>query len=160
MYNRQENRKRKISSSGVRVEGIDSMVISLANCCSPVPGDNIIGYITKAAGVKVHREDCPNIIHETQRLISVSWEDGIEPRNYEVKLVVRSSDRNFLLSDIVTVVSQCKAGLLHVESGVDDDLISATTKMTVLVSDGAQLRVLIANLKKVNSVHEVERLIQ
>ena len=77
-----------------------------------------------------------------------------------MKLLVKSSDRNFLLSDIVTVVSQCKAGLLHVDSGVDEDLISATTKMTVLVNDAAQLRVLIANLKKVNSVHEVERVIQ
>lgn len=160
MYNRQEHRKRKVSSSGVRVEGIDSMVISLANCCSPVPGDEIVGYITKASGVKVHRHDCPNIVHETQRLIGVCWEESLEPRNYEVKLLVKSSDRNFLLSDIVTVVSQCKAGLLHVDSGVDEDLISATTKMTVLVNDAAQLRVLIANLKKVNSVHEVERVIQ
>lgn len=160
MYNRQEHRKRKVSSSGVRVEGIDSMVISLANCCSPVPGDEIVGYITKASGVKVHRHDCPNIVHETQRLIGVCWEESPEPRNYEVKLLVKSSDRNFLLSDIVTVVSQCKAGLLHVDSGVDEDLISATTKMTVLVNDAAQLRVLIANLKKVNSVHEVERVIQ
>lgn len=160
MYNRQEHRKRKVSSSGVRVEGIDSMVISLANCCSPVPGDEIVGYITKSSGVKVHRYDCPNIVNETQRLIGVSWDEALEPRNYEVKLLVKSSDRNFLLSDIVTVVSQCKAGLLHVESGVDEDLISATTKMTVLVNDAAQLRVLIANLKKVNSVHEVERVIQ
>ena len=160
MYNRQEHRKRKVSSSGGRVEGIDSMVISLANCCSPVPGDEIVGYITKASGVKVHRHDCPNIVHETQRLIGVCWEESLEPRNYEVKLLVKSSDRNFLLSDIVTVVSQCKAGLLHVDSGVDEDLISATTKMTVLVNDAAQLRVLIANLKKVNSVHEVERVIQ
>lgn len=160
MFNRQENRKRKVSSSGIRVEGIDSMVISLANCCSPVPGDGIIGYITKGAGVKVHRDDCPNIVNETQRLIEVHWEDAIEPRNYEVKLLIKSSDRNFLLSDIVTVVSQCKAGLIHVDSSVDEDLISATTKMTVLVSDASQLKVLIANLKKVNSVHEVERVIQ
>lgn len=162
MFNRQEqNRKSRPSSTGIYVEGVDTMKVTLANCCSPVPGDAIIGYITKGAGgIKVHRRQCPNVVNETIRLINVYWEEGLEPRNYEVKLIVKSSDRNYLLSDIVTVVSQCKAGLIHVDSGVDSDLISATTKMTVLVNDAQQLRVLMANLKKVNSVHEVERVIQ
>lgn len=159
MFNRQD-RKRKVSSTGIRVAGIDSMKITLANCCSPVPGDDIVGYITKGAGVKVHRRDCPNVIHEKKRLITVEWDENLEQKTYEVKLIIHSSDRNYLLSDIVTVVSQCKAGLQHVDSTVDDDQISATTKMTVVVENAEHLRTLMANLRKINSVRTVERVIQ
>lgn len=159
LFNRQD-RKRKVSSTGIRVAGIESMKITLANCCSPVPGDQIIGYISKGAGVKVHRQDCPNIINEKKRIISVEWDENLEQKTYEVKLLIKSSDRNFLLSDIVTVVSQCKAGLQHVDSTVEDDKISATTKMTVIVEHADHLYNLIANLQKVNSVHSVERVIQ
>jgi len=159
MFNRQE-RKKKPSATGIRVAGIESMKITLAACCAPVPGDEIIGYITKGAGVKVHRADCPNIINEKQRLIPVEWDENIEQKTYEVKLVIKSTDRNFLLSDIVTVVSQCKAGLQHVDSTVEEDKISATTKMTVVVENSEHLRSLMANLQKVNSVKSVERVIQ
>ena len=89
--------------------------------------------LPRGQGVKVHRADCPNIINEKQRLIPVEWDENIEQKTYEVKLIVKSTDRNFLLSDIVTVVSQCKAGLQHVDSTVEEDRISATTKMTVVV---------------------------
>lgn len=159
MFNRID-KKRKVSSTGIRVAGIDSMKITLANCCSPVPGDEIIGYISKGAGVKVHRTDCPNIIHEKKRIIGVEWDENLEQKTYEVKLLIKSSDRTFLLSDIVTVVSQCKAGLQHVDSTVEDDKISATTKMTVVVENADHLRNLIVNLQKVSSVHSVERVIQ
>lgn len=159
MFNRQD-RKRKPSSTGIRVEGIDTIKISLAACCSPVPGDEIVGYISKGQGVKVHRADCPNIVNEKQRLITVEWDENIEQKTYEVKLLIKSTDRNFLLSDIVTVVSQCKAGLQHVDSTVEEDRISATTKMTVIVENAVHLQNLIANLKKVNSVKSVERVIQ
>ena len=154
------NRQKKPSATGIRIAGIESMKISLAACCAPVPGDEIIGYITKGAGVKVHRADCPNIINEKQRLIPVEWDENIEQKTYEVKLIVKSTDRNFLLSDIVTVVSQCKAGLQHVDSTVEEDRISATTKMTVVVENSEHLRSLMANLQKVNSVKSVERVIQ
>lgn len=159
MFNRQD-RKKKVSASGIKVAGIDSMKISLAACCSPVPGDDVVGYISQGQGVKVHRKDCPNIANEKQRLIDVEWDENIEQKTYEVKLVVKSTDRNFLLSDIVTVVSQCKAGLQHVDSGVEDDKISATTKLTVIVQDAEHLQSLMANLRKVNSVRTVERIIQ
>lgn len=159
MFNRQD-RKKKVSASGIKVAGIDSMKISLAACCSPVPGDEVVGYISQGQGVKVHRKDCPNIANEKQRLIDVEWDENIEQKTYEVKLVVKSTDRNFLLSDIVTVVSQCKAGLQHVDSGVEDDKISATTKLTVIVQDAEHLQSLMANLRKVNSVRTVERIIQ
>lgn len=161
MFNRQEGtKKRSVSKSGIHVNGVDSMMISLAACCSPVPGDDIVGYVSKGAGVKVHRRDCPNIIREKTRLIDVEWDSEIESKNYEVKLIVHSTDRSFLLSDIVTVISQCKAGLYHIESTVSEDKINVTTRMTVTITDANHLRTLIANLKKVNSVVSVDRVIQ
>ena len=135
------------------------MMVQLAACCSPVPGDAIVGYITKGQGVKVHRKDCPNIVNEKQRLISVEWEEGLEEKSYDVDLIIHSNDRSYLLSDIVTVVSQCKAQMNHVDSKVNDDRITATTKMTVGVRDAEHLRTLIANLRKINSVNDVERVI-
>ena len=89
----------------------------------------------------------------------VEWDDDLESRNYEVKLLIKSNDRNYLLSDIVTIVSQCKAGLNHVDSKVNEDGVTATTKMTVVVNDAQHLRTLIANLSKVNSVKSVERVV-
>lgn len=160
MFNRQENnRKKQQSKTGVNVAGIDSILVSLAACCNPVPGDEIVGYITKGQGVKVHRKDCPNVINESNRLIDVSWDEGTNNKEYEVKLMIYSTDRSFLLSDIVTVVSQCKAGLSHVDSKVDDDKITATTKMSVVVRDAEHLRNLMTNLRKINSVRQVERVI-
>ena len=135
------------------------MMVQLAACCSPVPGDDVVGYITKGQGVKVHRSDCPNVAHEKQRLITVEWEDGLDEKSYDVDLILYSNDRSYLLSDIVTVVSQCKAQLNHVDSKVNDDKITATTKMTVGVKDAEHLRTLIANLRKISSVNSVERVI-
>ncbi len=161
LFSRQEaNRRHVASKSGVYVPGVETMKVSLASCCTPVPGDEISGYVSKGQGVKVHRKDCPNIQKEKNRLIDVYWDEEIEQKQYEVKLLVRSMDRNFLLSDIVTVVSQCKAGLNHVDSKVNDDKITATTKMTVVVENARHLQTLIANLRKINSVMEVERVIQ
>ena len=159
MFNRSENKPRKKSSCGIHVPGIDTMMVQLAACCSPVPGDAIVGYITKGQGVKVHRKDCPNIVNEKQRLISVEWEEGLEEKSYDVDLIIHSNDRSYLLSDIVTVVSQCKAQMNHVDSKVNDDRITATTKMTVGVRDAEHLRTLMANLRKINSVNDVERVI-
>ncbi|MEG0841256.1 MAG: bifunctional (p)ppGpp synthetase/guanosine-3',5'-bis(diphosphate) 3'-pyrophosphohydrolase [Erysipelotrichaceae bacterium] len=159
MFNRQETRKKVPSKSGIRVPGVDTMKITLAACCSPVPGDDIVGYIQTGQGVKVHRTDCPNIMKEKAHLINVEWDDELEEKNYEVQLILNSNDRNFLLSDIVTIVSQCKAGLNHVDSKVNEDKLTATTKMTVVVKDAEHLRTLIANLRKIDSVVDVSRII-
>ena len=159
MFNRNETKRKRPSKCGVYVKGIDTMMVNLAACCKPIPGDEIVGYVTKSQGVKVHRCDCPNIINEKSRIIDVYWDDNLEEKDYEVEVLIASTDRSFLLSDIVTVVSQNKAGLIHVDSKVMDDKISVTTMLTVLVKNAEHLRTLMANLKKVNSVILVERMI-
>lgn len=160
IYNKQPTHQAKHSSCGVIVPGIDTIAVSLANCCRPIPGDSIIGYISKGQGVKVHRADCPNIINEKKRLIPVQWEEGLDEKQYEVNLIIHSDDRNYLLSDIVTTLQQCNVYLKHVDSAVDDGNLEATTKLTVLVKNAAHLQNLISNLKKVRSVNEVIRTIQ
>ena len=160
IYNKQPSHQVKHSNCGVIVPGVDTIAVSLANCCRPIPGDPIIGYISKGQGVKVHRADCPNILNEKKRLIPVQWEEGLDEKQYEVNLVVHSDDRNYLLSDIVTTLQQCNVYLKHVDSAVDEGNLEATTKLTVAVKNAAHLQNLIANLKKVRSVNEVVRTIQ
>ena len=160
IYNKQPAHQVKHSNCGVIVPGIDTIAVSLANCCRPIPGDPIIGYISKGQGVKVHRADCPNILNEKKRLIPVQWEEGLDEKQYEVNLVVHSDDRNYLLSDIVTTLQQCNVYLKHVDSAVDEGNLEATTKLTVAVKNAVHLQNLIANLKKVRSVNEVVRTIQ
>lgn len=153
------NKKKTPSKYGINVAGIDTMVITLSPCCQPIPGDEIVGYITKGQGVKIHRCDCPNVAEMKNRLIEATWDEEQVQKDYAVQLVIHSTDRNYLLSDIVTVSSQCKVGLQHVDSKVNEDGINATTKLTVLVKNADHLRILMANLRKVTSVSEVERVI-
>lgn len=160
IYNKQPAHVTKHSSCGVIVPGVDTIAVSLVNCCRPIPGDPIIGYISKGQGVKVHRADCPNIVNEKKRLIPVQWEEGLDEKQYEVNLIIHSDDRNYLLSDIVTTLQQCNVYLKHVDSAVDDGNLEATTKLTVSVKNAAHLQNLISNLKKVRSVNEVIRTIQ
>ena len=160
IYNKQPAHVTKHSSCGVIVPGVDTIAVSLANCCRPIPGDSIIGYISKGQGVKVHRADCPNIVNEKKRLIPVQWDEGLDEKQYEVNLIIHSDDRNYLLSDIVTTLQQCNVYLKHVDSAVDDGNLEATTKLTVSVKNAAHLQNLISNLKKVRSVNEVIRTIQ
>ena len=150
--------KRVTSNIGVSVEGIDSMMISFAGCCKPVYGDEIVGFISKGQGVKVHRKDCPNIIKE-QRLINVYWDESAESKTYEANLLIYANDRNYLISDIVTIVSQCKVRLIGINSYVQNDRITAVIKLTVEVHSLEHLRVLIANVKKLNSITAVERVL-
>jgi len=157
IFSRQQPKK-TVSKSGIRIAGVETMMISLAGCCSPVYGDEIVGYISKGQGVKVHRKDCPNIASETKRLITVEWDSEFETGKYDVQLFIMATDRNYLLTDLVTVVSQCKASLIAVNSSVNDDKVTATTTMHILVDDADHLKTIMANLRKVNSVLSVDRL--
>ncbi len=158
---KQEVVKRKDTSKvDISVQGIDTMLVNLASCCSPVYGDEIVGYISKGHGVKVHRSCCPNVAQEEPRLIDVEWDEEYDQsKNYLVKIVIHSSDRNFLLSDIVTVAAQCKTNLVHVDSKVNEDGLHASTKLSVHVKNTTHLHTLLTNLRKITSVNSVERMI-
>lgn len=158
IFQQPEPQRRKISKSGIKVEGVESMMISIAQCCSPVKGDEIVGYITKGKGVKVHRRDCPNIVNEKNRLIDVEWDEDFEGGTYEVTLSIKCYDRQFLLSDIVTITSQNKTTMTYVSAALEDDKIHTTVTLRVLVKNSSDLRVLMTNIKKLDSIIDVERM--
>lgn len=149
----------KPSACGVVVPGIDTIQVALSPCCLPVPGDEIVGYITKGKGVKVHRKNCPNIVNETKRLIPVMWGEDLDNKDFSANLIIRSEDRSYLLSDLVTVLQQCSTPIKKISSEVDASLLTATTRVEVSVRDKDQLENLMTNLKKVRSVTSVERAI-
>ena len=158
--NKESTKYKKIAGCGVIVPGVDTIAVSLANCCSPIPGDQIQGYISKGQGVKVHIASCPNIVNEKKRLIPVEWDVDLEEKDYEVQLMILSADRSYLLSDIMTTLQQLNAHLRHVDSRVNDDNLTATTKLIITVKNAAHLQTIVSNLKKVRSVNEVIRTIQ
>ncbi len=151
---------RPAGRTGLQVEGVDNMKISIAGCCMPVYGDEIVGYITKGQGVKVHRRDCPNIRGQQSRLINVRWEEDDTTKQYDCWLKIDASDRSYLISDIVTVVAQYKAGLMGINSEVLPDKVNVTVDLKVRVNNSDQLHLLMTNIRKIDSVVGVERIIK
>ncbi|MBE6116016.1 MAG: bifunctional (p)ppGpp synthetase/guanosine-3',5'-bis(diphosphate) 3'-pyrophosphohydrolase [Erysipelotrichaceae bacterium] len=157
---RGNRRTRPAGRTGLQVEGVDNMKISIAGCCMPVYGDEIVGYITKGQGVKVHRRDCPNIRGQQSRLINVRWEEDDTTKQYDCWLKIDASDRSYLISDIVTVVAQYKAGLMGINSEVLPDKVNVTVDLKVRVNNSDQLHLLMTNIRKIDSVVGVERIIK
>ncbi len=154
-------RKANKNKTGIMVGGVDSMKTELASCCSPIYGDDIVGYVTRGHGIKVHRCDCPNILREKKRLIDVYWDPNrITNQKYDANIRIYSRDRNFLLTDLVTCISQYKSSILEVNSSVNSEELTVTTRMTLVVDDLEHLNVIMANIRKINSVLDVERVIK
>ena len=148
----------KPSSSGIIVKGIDNCLVRLSKCCNPVPGDEIVGYITKGRGVSVHRKDCKNVkdlFEEENRMIDVSWYTD-EPSSYNVDIVMFSNDREGLLADIISTVTEEKAPLMAVNSKVSKERI-VITELTIEVNNIAQLNSVLKSLRKIDSVYDVKR---
>ena len=148
-----------VSKTGIVVSGVSSMKISLSPCCSPVYGDDIVGFVSKGQGIKVHRRDCPNM-NNVKRIIDVSWDENKPDVKYEASVKIFSKDRSFLLTDLVTVVAQYKANLTAVNSQANNEDLTATTSMSFMVNDLEHLETIMANLRKVDSVISVERAVK
>ena len=155
---KQKESKQKPSSSGVVVEGIDNCLVKLSKCCNPLPGDEIIGYITKGRGVSVHRKDCVNVkdlLTEENRIIDVKWYEEAK-ENYNVTLEVLANDRKGLLVDILNTVKETKANLMGVSTKTTKERI-AIMDIHLEVENIEELNKVIRNIKKVDSVYEVRR---
>ena len=145
-------------SCPVYCRGVGKIAISLASCCTPIPGDGIVGYVTKGKGIVVHRNNCPNIINEHERLVEVLWRDDIEYATYPVDIMIEANDRNNLVVDIMSTLTSAKVTLssLHARlanNGVVD--ISAT----LLVSDAKRLNDVFNIIRSVSGVYSVTRII-
>ena len=148
----------KPSKAGVVVKGIDNCLVKLSKCCNPVPGDNIIGYITKGRGVTIHRTDCSNIndlLSDENRIIDVYWYN--DPKaSYNVDIEVYANDRTGLLMDIIQAIGQTKAKLMAVNAKANKERI-AITEVSVEVENVEELNQVLKALRKVDSVYEVKR---
>ena len=142
---------------GIIVEGIDSIAVELANCCNPIPGDDIIGYVASGKAIKIHRSDCPNVKGLNHKaFIPVHWDPiALKGSYYFVNIEIRSYDRMYLLSDIITSISQGNAQVANVNSQLND--IYADIHLEIRVSNGEQLQRVIANIKKIDGIIDVIR---
>jgi len=145
--------RRKVS--GVRIQGLDSLMVRYARCCEPIPGDQVIGIITRGRGVSVHRLGCSNLKGvETERLIEVSW-DVEEDQTFLVKLIVIGLDRKGLLSDVTEVVTKLGSNIQSGEFKADGD--QARVTMLVEVRNLNNLEKILQAVQRVPSVHKVDR---
>ncbi len=151
-------RKPKVSGSGIVVKGIDNCLVKLSKCCNPLPGDEIVGYITKGRGVSVHRKDCSNIknlISEENRMIDVEWYKE-NKETYQADIEVRANDRSGLLLDILKQIGTTKALILGVKTKTTKERI-AIIGVTLEVESLEELNRAINAIRKVESVYDVRR---
>ncbi len=141
---------RTASPGGIQVLGVGDLLSHLANCCHPVPGDAIIGYITRSRGVSVHRKDCINIqrVDDKRRLIEVSW--GKVQQVYPVDIQIDAWDRVGLLRDITTIVADAKVNIAGISTEYHDDIISVFA--TLEVANMAELTHLLSRIQGVRGV--------
>lgn len=152
-----QQESKSASAATVTVLGLKGILTSFAKCCKPIPGDDIIGYITRGRGVTIHRQDCPNVLRlsERERLIKVSW--GTAPKTYPIPVEIKAYDRQGLMGDISQVLAEENINILDVNLKVSHHI--ATIHLTLEIGDIAQLsRVLtrIENLPNVTEAHRVK----
>jgi GTP diphosphokinase / guanosine-3',5'-bis(diphosphate) 3'-diphosphatase len=148
-------------SKGVVVKGLPDVWVKLGRCCTPVPGDEIIGFVTRGQGVSVHRNDCPNVKalrREPERLIEVTWAGG-KPTSFVVAIMVEALDRTRLLSDVATVMSDHHVNILSATSTTGKDRITRL-RFTFELADITHLSSILAAVKRVESVFDAVRVLQ
>ena len=140
----------KTTTAGIQVLGVGDLLTRLAPCCHPLPGDNIIGYITRSQGITVHRRDCVNVrkVQEKERLIEVSWGETHEV--HPVNVQIDAWDRVGLLRDVTTVVAEAKVNIAGISTTYHNDVVSVFA--TLEITDMAQLTQVLSRIQGVRSV--------
>ncbi len=157
---RQKLENRKKDSPGVIVKGTDNLMIKLARCCNPVPGDDIVGFITKGRGISVHRKDCSNVTNlpeqEKARFIEVEWEDLKAGKSYDAEICIIGSDRKGILSDISRACEDMDIHLsgVNAKAGRDGSL---TMSVILSISSTQEMQKVLRNLRNIEGVTQVYR---
>lgn len=151
--------RKRVSDSGVEVIGVDDLLVKLARCCTPVPGDEITGFITKGSGVSVHRQDCINVgdlqEHQGDRFVSVRWTPGANSI-FLVNIQVEALDRARLLSDVTRALSDNAVNILHASVSTAKDR-TAFSKFTFEMADASHLEAVLKSVRAVPGVYDVYR---
>jgi GTP pyrophosphokinase len=145
------------STAGVRVKGVGDLLVRFANCCSPIPGDEISGYVTRGKGVTIHRATCPSVLSEKdiERLIEVEWE-VVAQQTYPITVRIEGIDRPGLLNDITNVVAEAKVNIVAASVGTHPDGM-ATLTLTLKVTSLQQLSKVLTRVEGVRDVTAVTR---
>jgi len=148
------------ASQGVRVKGVENLMVRLARCCNPIPGDDIVGYITRGRGISIHRGDCPNIGHarqnEKERLVDVTW-DAEEGAVYQVQLEALALDRPRLAMDIMNTIAETKTIINSVHARAKRNNL-AVVDLKIEIRSMEHLHYLMEKIRRVKDVLEVKRI--
>jgi GTP pyrophosphokinase len=150
-------RKSKI---GLSIDGNSDVLIKLSQCCQPIPGDEVVGFITRGRGITVHKRSCPSLKRlrvEKERFINIQWDSEYETNTYPVKLVIYGLDRPNLLKDLAEEISTCNSNILKVEAQVIDNS-NAEFKLILEVKNIDHLNEIMKHLKSIKNITEVYKL--
>lgn len=151
-------RRRATDGPGVEVDGFDGVLVRLARCCAPVPGDSVVGFVTVGRGVSVHRSDCVNIGgFEGSRMVDVNWSDDVAGQ-FSVWIEVEALDRTGLLRDVTNAISDMGAYILASSSATDSDRI-AWLRYEVQLSEPEQIARLLTEVRRVTGVYDTHRMV-
>ena len=154
-----QGQKKTKNGTGVLVKGEAGVMVRMAKCCNPVPGDDIIGYITRGRGVSVHRSDCTSLGHtpeDLERMIEVSW-DGSSGESFHVGIDIQAYDRNGLLMEVMAVLSELKITITNINAKVQEDTKNVSINVTVDIRDISQLDFVMTKLRRIREVYTVQR---
>jgi GTP pyrophosphokinase len=149
----------RVSDATLQVGGHSDLVVFRAKCCNPIPGDEIVGYVTRGRGVAVHSNSCPNVqnlLYQVERRIDVEWASANAATTYPVTLLIRAQDRPGMLADITAVISETGSNIRTL--GSHPDHLHARIDLTLEITDRKQLERITANIRKIPGVFGVERL--
>ncbi|MDI9818829.1 MULTISPECIES: GTP diphosphokinase [unclassified Legionella] len=152
--------KPEITGSDLRIEGVGNLLTHMARCCQPVPGDEVVGYITVGRGVSVHKQDCPNIIHagekQRQRFLQVSWGNSTK-EHYAVDILIKAFDRSGLLRDVTSLLANERAHVYALQTQCNKQDNTAFIKLTVEIDGLNSLSRLLSKIEQVPNVLEARR---
>jgi len=148
------------SASGIQVEGVDDVLVKLARCCTPVPGDQITGFITRGNGVSIHRTDCVNVadlkFHQGDRIVKVKWDPNAKSV-FLVNIQIEALDRARLLSDITRTLSDQQVNILHAAVNTTKEQV-AFSRFTFEMADATHLDAVLAAVRRIEGVYDVYRI--
>ncbi len=154
-----QGQKKTKNGTGVLVKGEAGVMVRMAKCCNPVPGDDIIGYITRGRGVSVHRSDCCSLGHtpeDLERMIEVSW-DGASSESFHVGIDIQAYDRAGILMEVMAVLSELKITITNINAKVQEDTKNVSINVTVDIRDISQLDFVMTKLRRIREVYTVQR---
>ena len=154
-----QGQKKTKNGTGVLVKGEAGVMVRMAKCCNPVPGDDIIGYITRGRGVSVHRSDCCSLGHtpeDLERMIEVAW-DGASSESFHVGIDIQAYDRAGILMEVMAVLSELKITITNINAKVQEDTKNVSINVTVDIRDISQLDFVMTKLRRIREVYTVQR---